>query len=439
MSFRMDEKKRQDILKYPHLLGLLVGFSKLTMLHSRMILHIWAQTPGRFTALQGHRGSYKTTAVTVIGIVWYLLWHPDARIALLQETWTVAARNLRAIRRVMQHPAIREVFRYIHGAYPKEVKASEGELEYSFKRTISKEPSISAYGILQLPTGSHFDFILMDDVITINDKISKTVRERHIYAIREVYTNIIDPGKTVGHSGTPWHKKDGWSITVPPMKYPVGTTDILTPEQIAFKRSQTTASDWAINMELRHIADGEKPFSSPAAWAPFPMMVGKVVAHIDAKYHGTDTCGFTIMVKQGVKLHVTGKILFKHVAEEIDTIVTNIVHYNVRELYMETNGDKGMAADRIRTVLLERHIPCTVIDYHEGMNKHIKIIGVGLPVWPYLIWDTATDPEYLDQTKEYSEGAEPDDGPDSWTSLVRECYGDSNSEWRFLYHSPSED
>lgn len=437
MTF-MNEQRKAEILRHPHILGLMVGFSKLTELHSQMILHIWAQTPGRFTSLQGHRGSFKTTSVTVVGIVWYLLWHPNARIALLQETWTVAVRNLRAIQKVMRHPAIQEVFRYIHGEYPKEVKATEGELDYSFKKNISKEPSVSAYGILQLPTGSHFDFILMDDVVTINDKISKTVREKHIYAIREVFTNIIDPGKTVAHSGTPWHKKDAWSITVAPKKYPVGTTDIFTPEQIAFKRSQTTATDWAINMELRHIADGEKPFSSPAAWAPFPKGIGRVVAHIDAKYRGTDTCGFTIMVKQGVKLHLTGKILFKHIMEEVETIITYLVHYNVRELFMETNGDKGLAADRIRAVLLERNIPCTVTDYHEKMNKHVKITGVGVPVWPYLIWDTATDPEFLDQTKDYAEGNEPDDGPDSWTSLVREAYGDSNSEWRFLYHN-SED
>lgn len=437
MSF-MNEQRKRDILLHPHLLGLMVGFSKLTELHSRMILHIWAQTPGRYTALQGHRGSYKTTAVTVIGIVWYLLWHPNARIALLQETWTIAVRNLRAIQKVMKHPAIQEVFRYIHGSYPKEVKATDGEMDYSFKKTISKEPSVSAYGILQLPTGSHFDFILMDDVITINDKISKTVREKHIHAIREVFTNIIDPGKTVAHSGTPWHKKDAWTITVPPMKYPVGTTGILSEKDIAFKRSQTTATDWAINMELRHIADGEKPFNSPAAWAPFPLRVGRVYAHVDAKYQGTDTCGVSIMVKQGVKVHVTGKILFRHIMEEVDTLIGLLEYYNVRELFMETNGDKGLAADRIRTVLRERNIPCTVTDYHEKMNKHIKITGVGVPVWPYLIWDTATDPEFLDQTKDYTEGAEPDDGPDSWTSLIREAYGDSNSEWRFLYNNSSD-
>lgn len=439
MAFMMDEEKKQQILLYPHILGLLVGFKELTKLHSQWIRHIWCQSPGRHTALQAHRGGYKTSACTIIGIVWFLLWHPNARIALVRETYTEAEKTLKAIRRIMMHPAIQEIFRYVHGFYPKEIIGQDGAVEYNFKQTITKEPSVSAYGVLQLPTGSHFDFILLDDVVTLNDKISKAKREKTIYAVREILTNIIDPDKTVGHVGTPWHKKDAWTITKNFIKFPVYITKVFTDDQIAAKRKLSTDSDWAMNMELRHIADGEKPFASPRAWAPFPTDTGLVVAQLDSKYTGTDTCALTFEVKLGKFVHITGKIYFKHVMDELDSICENIKHYNAREIFIETNADKGMVASQLRAKLREKGIQCTVTDYTEKTNKHIKITGIGVPVWPYLIWDTNCDPEFLDQTVEYAEGNEPDDGPDSWTSLIREAYGEDNADWRFLYSDDDED
>lgn len=421
------------ILMHPHVLGLIVGFKDLTEQHSEWIRIVWAQPAGKHTGLQAHRGAYKTTAVTIIGIVWYLLWNPNARICLLRETYSTACDTLNAVRKVMNHPIIREIFRAVHGAYPVAVEDNESVLDFSFKTSISKEPSISAFGILQLPTGSHFDFILCDDIVTLNSKMSKAQREKINYCFREVLTNIIDPGKTVGHVGTPWHKKDAWQYTVPPFKADIYSTGIMSEAQIAQKRASTTASDWAINMELRFVADGEKPFSSPAAWAPFPRNKGKVLAHLDAKYGGTDTMALTHMVKLDRRVHITGKIYTTHVMDTLEAIIQELVHMNARQLYLESNGDKGLLASEFRRLFRLKKIPIEVVEYHEKVNKHIKIVGVGKPVWPYLVWDNACDSDYLEQTNDYCEGNEPDDGPDSWTSLIREGYGEDNAEWRFLY------
>lgn len=51
----------QQILEHPHLLGHIMGFTKLTEMHSEWIWHLWGQPDGIHPSLQAHRGSYKTT------------------------------------------------------------------------------------------------------------------------------------------------------------------------------------------------------------------------------------------------------------------------------------------------------------------------------------------------------------------------------------------
>ena len=57
----------RKIAKYPHLIGWMVGKDKLTKMHSKWIRDLWL--PERHTCLQAHRGAYKTTACTEIGII----------------------------------------------------------------------------------------------------------------------------------------------------------------------------------------------------------------------------------------------------------------------------------------------------------------------------------------------------------------------------------
>jgi hypothetical protein len=83
------------IARYPHLIGHMVGKDKLTPMHSRWISMLW--DPEEHTSLMAHRGSYKTTALTEVGCVFYLLFHPDARICLVRETWTAANDTLKTI------------------------------------------------------------------------------------------------------------------------------------------------------------------------------------------------------------------------------------------------------------------------------------------------------------------------------------------------------
>ena len=257
---------------YPHLLGHMVGKTKLTELHSDWIKLVWDTQPGKHFSLMSHRGAYKTTAITEMGIIYHLLFHPSDRIALIRETYTEAAKTLDTIKKYMESPALKSLFAFAHHKEPFAVRSPEGSVLYSFKRTVTKENSIDAYGINQVPTGSHYDRILCDDIVTINSRLSRACRERVKQGVLEIVTNIIDPGKSCYFVGTPWHYDDAWAmkndegkLVIPEaLKFRPQDTGILSPQELEEKRSTTTASLFAINYMLdTSVKDEGQIFDEP--------------------------------------------------------------------------------------------------------------------------------------------------------------------------------
>ena len=63
----------------------------------------------------------------------------------------------------------------------------------------------------------------------------------------------------------------------------------------------------------------------------------------------------------------------------------------------------------------------TVDAYAEIMNKDIKIVSFLKKYWQRIVWDTNTDPNYLNQVNDYRPGQDPRDAPDSAASLLRQA------------------
>lgn len=424
------------ILQYPHLLGHIMGFTKLTTLHSEWIWHLWGQPDGIHTALQAHRGSFKTTCETQVGPVWWLLWHPDDRIGLIRETFTVAAETLRVIEKACKKPEIAALFDFIQPerAPFHVVEAPFGKLLLSCKHSITREASIQAHGIDQLPTGTHFDRALMDDVITRQDRLSRAKRERTMDGIRELIANIIDPGKSVMHTGTPWDKRDAWSLWTasreegeeeesitlqPPLTATCYQTGLLSAKRIAKLKRTTTPSLFAANYELKHVADEDQLFKD-AVFEPWDHKVFNVSAQLDAKYDGDHTMALTVAARRSDgKIQVYGKIWTENVKSKIDDILKVCIQRKVRRLWNETNPDKGYTADLLARPSREDRPPLLVKRYQETLNKHNKIVSYLLEYWDELIFDPDCDEAYIAQILDYRQGQEPDDGPDSLASLLR--------------------
>jgi hypothetical protein len=398
----------------PHLLGIYLGYNRLTDLHSEWIKYCF--TTPIDCSLQAHRGSYKTTAVMIVGTIWWLLFHFNDRILLIRKDFTAASDVLKVISRQMKTPLMHTLFIELYGFDYKIILDRADKFQWNLKDTETREGNINAFGMSPNITGSHGDKVLCDDIITLKDRLSQAERDRTIEYIRELRTNIIDPGQAINFTGTPWHKMDGWSVLPEPIRYNVYDTKLeaFTVDHIKHLKETTTPSLFSINYELKHIASENQMFTNPVfgAWDYRESCYG----HIDAKYEGTDTGALTFFSKIDDSVFLFQAVGFKfncHIDDYMDTIIKLSKKYNCIAIYKEKNDDKGYVVK----ALMDRKIQA--LSYHEVENKHIKISNYIYPVWKKIRWANETDLEYLNQIVDYEEGASPDDAPDSLASIIK--------------------
>jgi len=418
------EKALVLVAKKPHILGHIIGKTKLLPLHSEWVRYIWDTNDSR--ALQAFRGGYKTTSICTVGIIRWLLFHPNDRIGLFRKHVGHSADVVNTVAQAMEYAEVAEIFKYRYGEYPKAKISRNGVLQYNFKRTNTPEPSVLAMGLDSDITGKHFDKIIADDFSTHRDRFSRAERRNTKNAIMEIQTNILEPGKGIGYIGTPWHREDAWRYVnslCPIAKYPIGKYNFLGEEAIAKKRAMTTPSLFAANYDLEHKADESLLFAHPNYPHKWDFTVRGAVAQLDTAFDGDHYCSLTIAAptrKDGDKQYyqAVGFTYPGNVKDWEADIEVLCRKYNVRKLHVEANKDEGASADRLSGRGL------TVAAYKEHMNKHVKIGTYLYPVWKYIEWAEETDEQYMSQVVEYKEGVQPDDAPDSAASLFREAFSD---------------
>ena len=414
--------KIKHLLKYPHLLGHLCGKTKLTLLHSYWIKYIWDTNTEK--SLQAHRGSYKTTAILVIGSIRWLLLHPNDRIGIVRKTYTDAAEVIGAIKQIMQMPAIKELFRTVHGFFPRFITKREGKLSFNFKKTATPEGSLNAYGLDASLTGKHLDKIICDDFVTLRDRISKAERIKSDAVIREIRTNIIDQGKACSYIGTPWHKYDSWRLLPPAVRFDVRQCGILSEEDIQEKRKKTTPALYAANYLLKHIADENTLFVEPKYELWKYSNKNTKYALLDPAYKGDHTNGLTIFARHEDNKDLIRGIGFTYpgnVEDWYEKIIAICKKYKVKYLDVENNADKGFSARALKGNGF------VVKDYHEDMEKHHKISSYLYKYWENILWCTNTEDEYMEQILDYEEGTEPDDCPDSAAALIKRHFDETKA------------
>lgn len=321
----------------------------------------------------------------------------------------------------MKKEEIKILFYQAHKIMPKAITDRADKLIFNFKDTITPEGNVNAYGVKESITGTHLDFVFLDDFVTIDDKISKAERDKTKIMIEEIVANILDPGAGVGFIGTPWHKDDAWKQCPKPIQYDCYNTGLMTEEQILEKRSSTTNITFAANYELRHVSSEDAMFKNPKfdRWN-FRMRKGR--GHIDKAYFGEDTTAVTFAEKKpNGRYQVIGWVYKDNIKYIMDKIAKTYKKYYIGTVYSEDNDDKGFASDQLREHKIR------VSTYHENMNKHVKIQTYLLEngFWDLIDFEPDTDPEYLNQILDYVEGGEPDDAVDSLASLGRILIGKS--------------
>ena len=408
----MERKQAVDfLLAYPYRFGHSVGFTRLTELHNTWLKEMISGNEDK--TLQAHRGSYKTTCVSIaLALIVVLL--PNCKTLFMRKTDNDIKEVISQVKKILQSQQMRYFVQCIYGVDLKLTTATANEISTNLSTDIRGTSQLVGLGMGGSLTGKHFDRIFTDDIVNVQDRISKAERDRTKLIYQEL-RNIINRGGRIFNTGTPWHRDDAFSLMPNPEKYDCYSTGLMSDSEIAEIRGKMTASLFAANYELRHIAAEDVIFDSPQTGAD-PSLVEQGECHIDAAFYGEDYTAFTIMKKHDGKYYVYGRCWRKHVEDCYSEIIQDYERFMCRRVSLETNADKGMVGKELRNMGLRVSL------YAEKMNKYLKVVTYLKTIWKDVVFVQGTDPEYINQICDFNENCEHDDAADSCASLARILY-----------------
>ncbi len=410
----------QKIKEQPYLIGRRLGFKKLTKLHNEWIKQMVFGKKDE--TLQAHRGSYKTTCVSV-SLFLIIILFPNLRVKFFRKTDTGVKEIIKQVRMMLETDFAKQLVFELYGVELKLTTCSAFEISTNLTNDPRGVSQLTASGFKSSKTGQHYDIIFTDDIVTVEDRISKAERDATINSYYELQ-NIINPTGRIFNSGTPWHKDDAFTVMPEPVKYDCYQTGLMTEWDIEDKRETLPPSLFAANYELRHIAAEDVIFDNPVLHGDPSKLMNSNYCHIDAAYGGEDYTAFTIVKKTEGKYYVYGKLWQKHVDNVLSQIFFEKHKFNAGMIYCEENGDKGYLKKEIR----RRGEQAS--SYWEDTNKYLKIVTYLKSEWRNVVFVEGTDEEYINQILEFNENAEHDDAPDSLASIIRKLWNRKNEEER---------
>lgn len=403
------EKAVNVLIEKPFEFGHSVGFTKLTELHNgwinSMVCDDYDET------LQAHRGSYKTTCVS-IALADIMMLYPNDKTMFMRKTDNDVKEVLTQVQKILEHPVTSVISKAIWGVPVRLVEASATKLTTNLTNDPRGTSQLVGMGIGGSLTGKHFDRIFTDDIVNVKDRISKAERE-HTKLIYQELRNIINRGGRIFNTGTPWHKEDCFTLMPNPKKYDCYQTGLISADELKELREKMLNSLFAANYELKHIAAEDVIFFDPQTGADPAKIEQAKYSHIDAAYGGDNYTAFTICRKTEGKYFVFGKLWHTAVDNVEDEILALWKRFNVKLIYCEDNADKGMLAKEMRKK------GGRMVTYHEAENKFMKIATFLKWEWKNVVFVEGTDPEYIQQILDFNEEVNNDDAPDSLASLIR--------------------
>lgn len=418
-----------DWLTTPHKFGHLLGYNKLSPEHDEWIF-IFIKSR-KFDLLQAHRGSYKTTCGIVAMILLFLCF-PDMRLLIVRKTGDLASDVLRTIIRHFETNQVLRLYMYSRWNNPEaktKVWSSEHAI-FSFKKTITPQPSISAVGVGASITGAHFDYIWPDDIVTIDDRYSAAERKWTIAYFQEL-DNLLDPLGQMRLSGTPWHEQDVFS-TLPPelfqgRQFPIGTVNMPADElaEIWDRKNRLPYSEWCCNYELRHVLDHDTlgAFLSVPVWD-----CQYSVAFVDPSFSDRKDTDSTAVAIAGVSKDLiifTGMLFPKSIAniEMRKELLDFLNLYNPVETVLESQlapSSNVFSLDVLKQdeIKYGYEIKNLWTIKHQTRNKHERITTIISANKPKMRILEGTQQNFSLEVSRYYRNAEHDDAPDSLAGAI---------------------
>lgn len=151
------------------------------------------------------RGSFKSQVFNVGQVAWLIACDPNVRILVCSETNRQARAFVQEAMKIIDSEWFRERFGVHHG---KEWKIGAGEFTSALRtRKGIKDPTLRAAGVGEVQTGSHWDFVLMDDICSQENTRTAMAIESLWNWFGETMAQL-DPGCRLFMIGTLHHFSD---------------------------------------------------------------------------------------------------------------------------------------------------------------------------------------------------------------------------------------
>ena len=413
----METNEPQELVRFvygcPKDIAVAIGYDKLTPLHNEWIKDMVFGEGDK--TLQAHRGSYKTTCLS-IAFAFILVLFPNERIIFLRKTDTDVAEVLSATASILESAYFHALVDMLYGIELKLTKATQSEVSTNLCQGVAGASQLLGLGCGASLTGKHADRVFTHDIINLKDRVSAAERER-IKLVYQELQNIRNRGGRIYSTGTPWHKNDAFTLMPNIVKHDCYSTGLISREELAELEKSMSVSLFAANYKLKHIADEEAMFSEPRYFDD-PKLLHEGIGHIDAAYGGEDGTAFTALAQRDSVWFVYVRLWNKHVDACLNEILRISKELRIGTIYSEKNADKGY----LRKALIQRGHPAQ--SYSENTNKYMKIVTELKPRWADVRFLDCNkyplDAEAINEILDYNENAAHDDMPDSLASALRQ-------------------
>jgi hypothetical protein len=298
---------------------------------------------------------------------------------------------------------------------------------FAFKRSLTPQPSLTAAGIGAAITGAHFDYIWLDDIVTIADRYSAAERRNTIVYFNET-ENLVDPTGSRMLTSTPWHELDLHS-TLPPAIFegrmvPIGSVEMPVDELSAMwsRKNRMPYAEWSCNYDLKHVEDRDTlgAFLSVPVWD-----CQYCVGFIDPSFSDKQDSDSTVVAIAGVNrdyIVFTGLKLPRSVADpqtRRDMLDFLAKYTPIETVYESQLSDASVffldVFKREEAVYQVKNLWSVK---HQSRNKHERIMSIISAHKPEMRILEGTQQDFSIEVSRYYKGVEHDDCPDALAGAV---------------------
>lgn len=194
------------------LCGQFLGYKDWDVVHDDV--ERFLRKPARKKALMLPRGHLKTSFVTIGYTIQCLLKNPNTRVLIGNGVWDIARSFLSEIKAQLEQSQLKYLFGEFQSA-----RWNADEIIIKQRTKPLKEPTVATTGVEAETTGGHYDIIILDDLIGLQNSQTPEQRSK-VKRFRRSMINLLEPGGLLIEIGTRWHLDDTFSeIFEKEMKY----------------------------------------------------------------------------------------------------------------------------------------------------------------------------------------------------------------------------